>query len=102
MRTLRKVAVGRGARIVVEPTRLRARGGDIAERFFAIAGSTRRSATEQADRRVLRDDLPGVHPYILMNFTGDRRSILTLAHELGHGLHGALSLPLGLYNWARR
>ena len=33
-----------------------------------------------------------------MNYTGDRRSILTLAHELGHGLHGALSQPLGLYN----
>ena len=34
--------------------------------------------------------VPGVHPYILMNYTGDRRSILTLAHELGHGLHGVL------------
>ena len=33
-----------------------------------------------------------------MNFTGDRRSILTLAHELGHGLHGVLSNPLGLFN----
>ena len=35
--------------------------------------------------------VPGVHPYVLMNFTGDRRSVLTLAHELGHGLHGALA-----------
>jgi oligoendopeptidase F len=43
-------------------------------------------------------NVPGVHPYILMNYTGDRRSILTLAHELGHGLHGALAAPLGLYN----
>ena len=42
--------------------------------------------------------VPGVHPYILMNYTGDRRSILTLAHELGHGLHGVLSQPLGLFN----
>jgi oligoendopeptidase F len=33
-----------------------------------------------------------------MNFTGDRRSILTLAHELGHGLHGVLAQPLGLFN----
>ncbi len=33
-----------------------------------------------------------------MNYTGDRRSILTLAHELGHGLHGSLASPLGLYN----
>ena len=42
--------------------------------------------------------VPGVHPYILMNYTGDRRSILTLAHELGHGLHGVLSQPLGYFN----
>jgi oligoendopeptidase F len=43
-------------------------------------------------------NVPGVHPYILMSYTGDRRSILTLAHELGHGLHGYLSQPLGLFN----
>ena len=42
--------------------------------------------------------VPGVHPYVLMNFTGDRRSVLTLAHELGHGLHGALAQPLGGLN----
>jgi oligoendopeptidase F len=42
--------------------------------------------------------VPGVHPYVLMNYTGDRRAILTLAHELGHGLHGVLSQPLGLFN----
>ena len=39
--------------------------------------------------------VPGIHPYILLNYTGDRRSILTLAHELGHGLHGVLAQPLG-------
>jgi len=42
--------------------------------------------------------VPGVHPYILMNYTGDRRSILTLAHELGHGLHGVLAQPRGYFN----
>ena len=33
-----------------------------------------------------------------MNYTGERRAILTLAHELGHGLHGVLAQPLGLFN----
>ena len=42
--------------------------------------------------------VPGVHPYVLMNYAGDRRSVLTLAHELGHGLHGALAQDLGLLN----
>jgi oligoendopeptidase F len=42
--------------------------------------------------------VPGVHPYVLMNYTGDRRSVLTLAHELGHGLHGALAQEQGVFN----
>lgn len=42
--------------------------------------------------------VPGVHPYVFMNFTGERRSLLTLAHELGHGLHGALAQDRGLLN----
>jgi oligoendopeptidase F len=42
--------------------------------------------------------VPGVHPYVLLNYTGDRRAILTLAHELGHGLHGVLAQPLGYIN----
>jgi oligoendopeptidase F len=42
--------------------------------------------------------VPDVHPYVLMNYAGERRSVLTLAHELGHGLHGALAQELGLLN----
>ena len=42
--------------------------------------------------------VPDVHPYVLMNYAGERRSVLTLAHELGHGLHGTLAQDLGLLN----
>ena len=42
--------------------------------------------------------VPGVHPYVLMNYAGERRNVLTLAHELGHGLHGSLANDLGLLN----
>jgi oligoendopeptidase F len=42
--------------------------------------------------------VPGVHPYVFMNYTGDRRSVLTLAHELGHGLHGYLAQDQGVFN----
>jgi oligoendopeptidase F len=42
--------------------------------------------------------VPGVHPYVLLNYTGDRRAVLTLAHELGHGLHGYLAQDRGLFN----
>jgi oligoendopeptidase F len=43
--------------------------------------------------------IPGVHPYVLLSFTGERRSVLTLAHELGHGVHGVLAgQAQGLFN----
>ncbi len=35
------------------------------------------------------------HPYVMMNFAGDRRDVLTLAHELGHAVHQTLCQPLG-------
>jgi oligoendopeptidase F len=39
--------------------------------------------------------VPSVHPYVLLNYTSRRRDVLTLAHELGHGLHAALARPRG-------
>jgi len=40
--------------------------------------------------------VPSVHPYVMLNYTSKRRDVLTLAHELGHGLHAALAAPQGL------
>jgi oligoendopeptidase F len=42
--------------------------------------------------------VPSVHPYVLLNFTARRRDVLTMAHELGHGLHAALAQPQGIYH----
>jgi oligoendopeptidase F len=39
--------------------------------------------------------VPSVHPYILLNFTDRLRDVMTLAHELGHGLHQYLSRRVG-------
>ena len=39
--------------------------------------------------------VPQVHPYIMMNFTGNVRDVQTLAHELGHGVHQYLSREQG-------
>jgi oligoendopeptidase F len=72
--------------------------GEIIARFFDdrwIDGPVR---PDKRTGAFCATTVPGVHPYILMNFTGDRRSVLTLAHELGHGLHGVLAQPLGYFN----
>jgi oligoendopeptidase F len=42
--------------------------------------------------------VPSVHPYVLLNFTARRRDVLTMAHELGHGLHAALAAPQGIFH----
>jgi oligoendopeptidase F len=72
--------------------------GDVVERFFEENWIDAPVRTDKRHGAFCATTIPGVHPYVLTNYTGDRRSILTLAHELGHGLHGALSQPLGLYN----
>ncbi len=41
--------------------------------------------------------LPNVHPYVLLNYTGNQRDVMTLAHELGHGVHQSLAAPRGLF-----
>src|SRR5581483_9937451 len=40
--------------------------------------------------------VPSVHPYVMLNWTSRRRDVLTLAHELGHGVHASLARPHGL------
>ena len=42
--------------------------------------------------------VPSVFPYVLLNYTSRRRDVLTLAHELGHGVHFALSASQGIFH----
>jgi oligoendopeptidase F len=42
--------------------------------------------------------VPSVHPYVLLNFTARRRDVLTMAHELGHGLHASLARDQGIFH----
>jgi oligoendopeptidase F len=39
--------------------------------------------------------VPSVHPYVLMNYQGKPRDVMTLAHELGHGVHQMLARDQG-------
>jgi oligoendopeptidase F len=40
----------------------------------------------------------GVHPYVMLNYTARRRDVLTVAHELGHGLHAVLAEKQGVFH----
>jgi oligoendopeptidase F len=42
--------------------------------------------------------VPSAHPYVMLNYTSRRRDVLTLAHELGHGVHFALAAKQGVFH----
>jgi oligoendopeptidase F len=43
-------------------------------------------------------NVPSTHSHVFVNYTGTRNDVLTLAHELGHGVHFELSRPQGIYH----
>ena len=72
--------------------------GSVVSRFFDESWIDGPVRPDKRTGAFCATTIPGVHPYVLLNYTGDRRAILTLAHELGHGLHGVLAQPLGYLN----
>jgi oligoendopeptidase F len=68
---------------------------DILERFFArnwIDAALRPGKDAGA---FCHPTVPSVHPYVLMNYQGRPRDVMTLAHELGHGVHQVLAATQG-------
>ena len=68
---------------------------DIARRFFDegwIDAPVRPGKTPGA---FSASTVPSVHPYVLMNYQGKTRDVMTLAHELGHGVHQVLAAGQG-------
>jgi oligoendopeptidase F len=43
--------------------------------------------------------LPGLTPYVLLNYTGEARDVATLAHELGHAVHGMLAADHSIFTF---
>ena len=67
----------------------------IAERFFKdrwIDAPVREGKTNGA---FSHPTVPSAHPYVLLNYQGRPRDVMTLAHELGHGVHQVLAAPNG-------
>jgi oligoendopeptidase F len=70
--------------------------GRVAGRFFAEPWIDAPVRAHKRGGAFCAYTVPDVHPYLMLNWTGTRRDVLTLAHELGHGVHAALAAPQGL------
>ncbi len=72
--------------------------GDIARQFFDSHWIDAPVRPHKRGGAFCAYTVPSVHPYVLLNFTARRRDVLTMAHELGHGLHAALAQPQGVFH----
>lgn len=65
--------------------------GKIAEQFFTKRWIDAEIRAGKQGGGFCAQTTPDLHPYILVNYTGSARDVMTVAHELGHGLHQYLA-----------
>jgi len=70
---------------------------DIAQRFFDAHWIDAELRPGKRGGAFSASTLPSVHPYVLLNYTGNQRDVMTVAHELGHGIHQTLAAAQGLF-----
>ena len=68
---------------------------DIAARFFNERWIDAPVRPGKAPGAFSHPTTPSAHPYVLVNYQGKPRDVMTLAHELGHGVHQVLAAPNG-------
>jgi len=71
------------------------RMASIAERFFNENWIDAPVRPGKAPGAFAHPTVPSAHPYVLLNYQGKPRDVMTLAHELGHGVHQVLAAPNG-------
>jgi oligoendopeptidase F len=67
----------------------------IAKRFFDERWIDAPVRPGKAPGAFAHPTTPSAHPYVLLNYQGKPRDVMTLAHELGHGVHQVLAAPNG-------
>lgn len=67
----------------------------IARRFFDEHWIDAPARPGKAPGAFAHPTVPSAHPYVLVNYQGKPRDVMTLAHELGHGVHQVLAGPNG-------
>ncbi|MET0312925.1 MAG: M3 family oligoendopeptidase [Hansschlegelia sp.] len=68
---------------------------DIARKFFDERWIDAPSRPGKSPGAFAHPTTPSAHPYVLLNYLGRPRDVMTLAHELGHGVHQVLAAPNG-------
>jgi len=68
---------------------------DIANRFFDERWIDAPVRPGKSPGAFAHPTVPSAHPYVLVNYQGKPRDVMTLAHELGHGVHQVLAAPQG-------
>ena len=68
---------------------------EIAARFFDKGWIDAPARSGKAPGAFAHPTVPSAHPYVLVNYQGKIRDVMTLAHELGHGVHQVLAAPNG-------
>jgi oligoendopeptidase F len=71
------------------------RMAEIAQKFFDEKWIDAPVRPGKAPGAFAHPTSPSVHPYVLLNYQGKPRDVMTLAHELGHGVHQVLAAPNG-------
>jgi oligoendopeptidase F len=74
--------------------------GELVQRFFTERWIDAPVRPSKRGGAFCSYTVPSVHPYVLLNYTYRRRDVLTLAHELGHGVHAALGGRQGIFHMA--
>jgi oligoendopeptidase F len=67
----------------------------VGKRFFDAAWIDAPVRPGKSPGAFAHPTVPSVHPYLLVNFQGKTRDVMTLAHELGHGVHQVLAAGQG-------
>jgi oligoendopeptidase F len=71
------------------------RMAEVADRFFVRNWIDAPVRPGKQPGAFAHPTVPSAHPYVLLNYMGRPRDVMTLAHELGHGVHQVLAAPNG-------
>ena len=68
---------------------------DVADQFFTKRWIDAPVRPGKQPGAFAHPTVPSAHPYVMLNYMGKPRDVMTLAHELGHGVHQVLAAPNG-------